>query len=315
MIERQIGETIEVKAMMHNSTIKTPAQNPDAPTAPLDGNPELERFQHICRYIEMHREEALPLATLSKMADLSPGYFQRRFKAIIGVSPKQYLDACRLGQLKQELRDGSNVTSAIYEAGFGSGSRVYEKLDTHLGMTPKQYRSGGKGLAISYACASSSLDRLMMAATDRGLCFIQFGPTEPALREALQREYPDAHLSAMPDDLKTQFEHWMQALELHLQGEKPHLDLPLDIQGTAFQLKVWHYLQKIPYGAVQSYAEVAAGIGQPTAARAVASACAANKLAIVIPCHRVIRGSGELGGYRWGLPMKRTLIDQEGINR
>ena len=273
--------------------------------------PDVERFQQICRYIEDHREESLSLERLSTMAGLSSSHFQRRFKAIVGVSPKQYWDTCRLSKLKQELREGNNVTAAVYEAGYGSSSRVYEKLDTRLGMTPKQYRTGGKGLSISYASAETSLGPLMMGATDRGLCFIQFGKPPSELLEALQREYPQATLSVMDEACKVQFEQWMQALEAYLKGENSHLDLPLDIQGTAFQLKVWNYLQKIPYGEVQSYTEVAQGIGQPKAARAVASACAANTLAIVIPCHRVIRGSGALGGYRWGLPVKRTLIDEE----
>jgi AraC family transcriptional regulator, regulatory protein of adaptative response / methylated-DNA-[protein]-cysteine methyltransferase len=275
------------------------------------GDPDLARFQEICRYIEAHWDEALPLARLSQLAGLSPSYFQRRFKAIIGVSPKQYLEACRLGQLKQELQAGNSVTVALYEAGFGASSRLYEKLDSRLGMTPKQYRSGGKGLSISYASAQTTIGTLMMGATDRGLCFIQFGKTALELLDALRREYPQANLSVMGEELKEPFEQWIQALEVHLKGGRPHLDLPLDIQGTAFQLKVWTYLQKIPYGEVQSYTEVAKGIGQPKAARAVASACAANHLAIAIPCHRVIRGNGELGGYRWGLTMKRSLIEQE----
>lgn len=281
------------------------------PTEVMQTDPNLKRFQEICRYIETHRDEPLSLEVLSIMADLSPGHFQRRFKALIGVSPKQYLDACRLGQFKQGLRTEENITTAIYDAGFGSGSRVYEKLDTHLGMTPKQYRSGGKGLSISYASAPSALGTMMMAATDRGLCFLQFGQSAPALLEILRKEYPQATLAPMDESSRAQFDTWMQALEDHLAGNRPHLDLPLDIQGTAFRLKVWNYLQTIPYGEVQSYTEVAEAIGQPTAARAVASACAANNLGIVIPCHRVIRGNGELSGYRWGLAVKRTLIDQE----
>lgn len=277
----------------------------------MDNPTEIKRFQDLCRYMETHRDEALSLKTLGSMAGLSASHFQRRFKTLIGVSPKRYLEACRLGKLKEELREGTSVTAAVYEAGFGSGSRVYEKLDTRLGMTPKQYRSGGKGLSISYAGASSSLGTILMGATDRGLCFIQFGKPFEELLEALRLEYPHAHLATMPEESKGQFKVWMRSLEAHLKSEKPHLDLPLDIQGTAFQLKVWAYLQKIPYGEVRSYTEVAEGIGQPKAARAVASACAANNLAIVIPCHRVLRGSGEMGGYRWGIEVKRTLIDQE----
>jgi AraC family transcriptional regulator of adaptative response/methylated-DNA-[protein]-cysteine methyltransferase len=199
----------------------------------------------------------------------------------------------------------------VYEAGFGSSSRVYEKLDTRLGMTPTQYRSGGRDLDISYASKNTSMGLLMMAATDRGLCFIQFGQNESGLLSQLRQEYPQARLSPMQEESKALFNQWMQALEAHLTGTSPHLNLPLDIQGTAFQLKVWQYLQKIPYGQVESYTAVAQGIGQPRAVRSVASACAANKLAIAVPCHRVIRSSGALAGYRWGLEMKRTLLDQE----
>lgn len=269
-----------------------------------------EDFAEICRYLEQHSDEALPLETLSRMAGLSPSHFQRRFKALIGVSPRQYLENCRLNRVKQELKAGSDVTSAVYAAGFGSGSRLYEKLDTRLGMTPGQYRSGGKGLTISYAAAQTPLGELVIGATDRGLCFLQFGP-EAELIEQLRKEYPQASLQPMPDAAQPAFASWIEALNLYLTGETAPPDLPLDIQGTAFQLKVWSYLQQIPTGEVQSYAEVATGIGQPTAARAVARACASNRVALVIPCHRVIRGSGELGGYRWGIERKRVLLDGE----
>lgn len=285
---------------------------------PVSAEPALDQlapFQTVCRYIEAHPDESLSLETLSQLAGLSPGHFQRRFKAVIGVSPRQYQENCRFNQFKQSLKSGSDVTTATYAAGFGSGSRVYEKLDTRLGMTPGQYRSGGKGLTIAYASADTVAGRLMMGATDRGLCFLQFGANDAELHVSLQHEYPEASLIPMPPASQPQFEQWMQALNAHLQGEQPSLTLPQDLQGTAFQLRVWHYLQSIPYGEVQSYTEVAVGIGQPKAARAVASACAANKLAILVPCHRVIRGNGELGGYRWGLERKRTLIDQERRSR
>lgn len=272
---------------------------------------ETARYQAVCRYIADHAEETLPLEKLAQQLELSPSHFQRRFKALIGVSPKQYQENCRFDALKQNLREGSDVTDASYAAGFGSSSRLYEKLDTRLGMTPGQYRSGGKGLTISYAAADTVAGRLMMGATDRGLCFIQFGASDNELLAQLEQEYPQAALQPMAAPMQALFAGWMQALNRHLAGEQPAEALPLDIQGTAFQFKVWSYLQKIPSGEVRSYSEVAEGIGQPKAARAVASACAANKLALVIPCHRVIRGSGELGGYRWGMELKRTLLDQE----
>lgn len=279
------------------------------PTEPADTGQE--SFAAICRHIAAHSDETLPLEELAAMAGLSPSHFQRRFKAAVGLSPKQYQESCRFDRLKADLKAGQDVTSAVYAAGFGSGSRLYEKLDTRLGMTPKQYRSGGAGLSISYASGETVAGRLMMAATDRGLCFVQFGESDEALLAQLGREYPQATLQPMDAAGREQLAAWMAALNAHLRGERQALDLPLDIQGTAFQRKVWNYLQTIPYGEVQSYAEVAAGIGQPKAARAVASACASNKIALLIPCHRVIRGSGELGGYRWGLDLKRSLLDQE----
>jgi AraC family transcriptional regulator of adaptative response/methylated-DNA-[protein]-cysteine methyltransferase len=273
------------------------------------------RMREVCRYIEAHAEERLTLDALARRAAMSSAHFQRSFKAMVGVSPKAYAEACRLARFKQELRTGKSVTDATYEAGFGSSSRVYERIDTRLGMTPAQYRERGRGVEISCVATTSALGPMMLAATDRGLCFIRFGTSEAALRRELDREYPQATISPMREEQRETFERWMRALSAHLAGASPEVNLPLDIRGTAFQMKVWRYLQKIPYGEVQSYGEVAAGIGEPTAARAVANACARNGLAIAIPCHRVIRGSGELGGYRWGVERKRALIDLERAHR
>jgi AraC family transcriptional regulator of adaptative response/methylated-DNA-[protein]-cysteine methyltransferase len=213
--------------------------------------------------------------------------------------------------LKTQLRREPNVTAAIYQAGYGSSSRVYEHVDTRLGMTPNAYRSGGAGLAISYGFAQTPLGLLLIAATDRGLCALQFGDSREALAAALRLEYPAAAIAAMPPAHAAEFASWVARLNEHLRDSSVELDLPLDVRGTAFQLKVWQCLQSIPYGEVRSYTEVAAAIGQPNGARAVARACAANHVALLIPCHRVIRGSGELGGYRWGLERKRVLLDRE----
>ena len=182
-------------------------------------------------------------------------------------------------------------------------------------MTPRQYRRGGEGVAISYATVESPVGLLMMGATDRGLCFVQFGESAEDLVEALRREYPAARLAPMRKPHAPGFRRWIQSLNHHLAGVQPGLALPLDIRATAFQMRVWNYLQTIPYGQVQSYGEVAAGIGKPAATRAVARACAANTVALVIPCHRVIRGDGALGGYRWGIARKRALIDLERSRR
>ena len=270
-----------------------------------------DRIQKATTFIRFHLDEALTLETIANHVAMSRFHFQRKFKALLGITPRQFVETCRLNTLKGELRTGPSVTHAIYEAGFGSGSRVYERVDTRLGMTPAQYRKGGKNVAISYVTVPSALGHMMVGATDRGLCFVQFADSERQLLEMLQREYPSARISPMGEPYPDQFQDWMTALAEQLRGQYPHLDLPLDLRATAFQMNVWRYLQSIPFASVQSYSEVAAGIGQPSAARAVARACAANRVALVIPCHRVIRGTGELGGYRWGMERKRVLIDSE----
>jgi len=281
------------------------------PRTAAGGDPQSARIREVCDYIRNNAAEPLSLSQLAGRIGLSPFHFQRSFKAIVGVTPKQFQEACRMDALKSNLRAQPSVTHAIYEAGYGSSSRVYERADTRLGMTPAEYRKGGEGLAISYVAAGSPLGRMMLAATDRGLCFLQFADSDKKLLNMLQTEYPNATLAPMPQPFSEQFQAWMEALDRHLRGAQPRLDLPLDLRATAFQLKVWDYLQSIPYGSVQSYAEVAAAIGRPAAARAVARACATNQVALVIPCHRVIRGTGALGGYRWGLARKRTLLDKE----
>jgi AraC family transcriptional regulator of adaptative response/methylated-DNA-[protein]-cysteine methyltransferase len=281
------------------------------PSAAHNTDPIAERIREICAFIETHSDDALKLNDLAKRAKLSAFHFQRRFKAVVGVSPKQYANAVRLRKLRAHLKSAKDVTTAVFDAGYGSSSRVYEQADTRLGMTPRQYRSGGRDVKITYATIQSPVGLMMVGATDRGLCFVQFGDSEDVLVRALNREYPAAAIEPMRDPQQPEFEKWVAALNRHLAGGQPNIDLPLDIRHTAFQMRVWNYLQSIPYGEVRSYSEVAAGIAKPGAARAVASACASNVVAIVIPCHRVIRSTGELGGYRWGLDKKRTLIDLE----
>ena len=269
------------------------------------------RIRKACGLISAHADQALPLKQIAAAVGMSPFHFQRTFKAGVGLTPKEFHEAERVKKLKSGLKSGSSVTEAIYDAGFGSSSRVYERADTRLGMTPLQDREGGRGLSISHATAKTPLGLLMIGATDRGICFLQFGESEKALEKQLVAEYPAATHAPMPKAQAATFDAWMRALGDYLDGHRASLDLPLDVRGTAFQMRVWRYLQSIPYGEVQSYGEVARGIGQPKAVRAVASACAHNTIALAIPCHRVIRGNGELGGYRWGLARKRTLIDRE----
>ena len=284
---------------------------PDEAAASRSVSPINAVVHELARQIEANPEQPFRLAQLAQRAGYSPFHLQRNFKAIIGSTPKEYQTAARVRTFKQELRKDAPVSDAIYQAGFGSGSRVYEKADGQLGMTPSEYRSGGKGLTISYASGQTPLGLLMIGATDRGICFLQFGDRDDELRAELARQFPAAAMQPMPATHQEQFESWMAALKRHLRGLEPRLDLPLDVRGTAFQLIVWRYLQKLPYGEVRSYSEVAEAIGKPTAARAVAGACASNSVALLIPCHRVVRGTGELGGYRWGVQRKRVLLDTE----
>ena len=277
---------------------------------PREESSSAAKIRELCRYIEKHADTQPDLAELAARAGLSRFHIQRSFKALVGVTPKQYAEACRMRRLKSSLRTSRDVSEAVYDAGFGSSSRVYERADTRLGMTPKQYREGARGVGITYAAAETPLGLMMIGATDRGICFAQFGDSPDTLLAALRKEYPAAEVREMGEP-SGEFRRWIEALRRHLAGGPSAAELPLDIRATAFQMRVWNYLQSIPAGAVQSYGEVAAGIGEPRAVRAVARACAGNTVAVLIPCHRVIRGTGELGGYKWGLARKRALLDLE----
>jgi AraC family transcriptional regulator, regulatory protein of adaptative response / methylated-DNA-[protein]-cysteine methyltransferase len=272
---------------------------------------EVSRIEAICERIREQPDATWGLSKLAGEAGMTTFQFQRAFKDAVGLTPRQFVEGCRIEKLKKELRAQTPVTTAIYDAGFGSSSRVYERAGTHLGMTPAQYRSGGRELTVSYVATSTVLGRMMIAATDRGICFLQFADTEEELRAQLRAEYPAANLEPMREPYPEEFTAWMRALDAHLSGAQPVLNLPLHLRATAFQMKVWRYLQSIPYGTVQSYAEVARALGHPRATRAVARACSANSVGILIPCHRVIRASGDLAGYRWGVERKRMLIDIE----
>jgi AraC family transcriptional regulator of adaptative response/methylated-DNA-[protein]-cysteine methyltransferase len=272
-------------------------------------------MQGLARYIEKHADKPLSLKILAEQAQLSPAYLQRVFKRALGVSPKAYHDATRLRLLKDALKSGKTVLDSITEAGFQSTSRVYGHATRSLGMTPSTYRSGGAGETIAHAFRSTTLGPLLMAATDRGVCFAQFGKSEKSLVKQLQGEFPKAMVRESAATHSPALDAWIDALEAHIDGSAPRPDIPLDLRGTAFQIRVWRFLLDVPEGDVLSYTEVASGIGAPTSVRAAASACASNRIAILVPCHRVLRSDGGLGGYRWGLERKRVLIDHERARR
>lgn len=253
----------------------------------------------------------LTLAALARRAGLSRFQLQRGFAAAMGVTPRQYAQACRRERLKQALRAGGTVTAAIYEAGFSGPSRVYERLGDKLGMTPGQYQRGGAGLEVVSVSVPSPLGPMLLAATERGLCALQFGNHAAQLAERLRREFPRAVLRPMAHPAAPPFQAWLAALAAFWRHEDQPPRIPIACRGTAFQFAVWRFLQTIPRGQTRSYAQVAAAIGRPTAARAVARACASNPVAVLIPCHRVLRGDGGLGGYRWGLERKRQLLARE----
>ncbi len=278
---------------------------------PTELAPELTMLVEVARHIESHAEERLTLDRLAKRAGLSPSRFQRVFKAAFGVSPKAYQDAVRMRRFKMALKEGDDVTGAIYSAGYGSISRIYGEEARNIGMTPKAYRRGGAGETIAYVCRDTSLGPMLMAATERGVCFAQFGQDSQALLQQLHAEFPEAKLIASPAQDAPELDDWIAALDAHIGEGAPRPDLPLDLRGTAFQMKVWRFLLGVHEGDVISYGELAAGIEKPKAVRAVASACAANRIGVLVPCHRVIRGDGNLGGYRWGLERKRALLDAE----
>jgi len=270
-----------------------------------------ETIVSVARFIEAHADERLTLAVLAERAGSSPTRLQKEFKALLGVTPKQYQDAMRLSEFKASLASGGSVTGAIVEAGFGSSSRVYGVSSRNIGMTPSAYRSGGEGEQIFFACRETSFGPLMMAATLRGVCFAHFGENETELLERLQTEFPKAEFSPSAAQESVALDDWIDRLDDHLSRSAPRPDLPLDVRGTVFQILVWRTLLTLPEGDTVSYAELADAAGKPKAVRAAASACARNRIAVLIPCHRVLRSDGDLGAYRWGAERKRVLLALE----
>ncbi len=269
----------------------------------------LEMVKQACRLIESATaEEGLPsLAELGQTLGVSHYRLQREFKKIVGVSPRQYGVAHRVKQFKSRIKKGESVIDAMNEAGYGSSSRLYEQTDAELGMTPASYARGGAGARITYTTAPCELGRILVAATARGLCAVRLGDSAEELEATLRKEFPQAEMSRDSQALG----EYVEAILRHLAGQQTSLELPLDVRATAFQRRVWEELRRIPFGSTRSYREVAESLGQPTAVRAVAGACAANPVALVTPCHRVVREDGSLSGYRWGTERKAKLLAQE----
>ena len=274
------------------------------------GVPGMDAVRRVSAYLSAHADEPVTLATLGHLASMSPHHLQRRFKAIVGVSPREFQAACRADRLRASLRRGSDVTTAIYEAGYGSPSRVYEG-GAARGMSPSAYRRHGAGMQVAYSLVASPFGRLLVGTTTNGVCAVKLGDSDAELTRQLREEYRAAEIR----EGEPARAEWVRAIVRHLEGELPALDLPIDVQATAFQWKVWRALQAIPYGETRPYAEVARSIGQPRAVRAVARACATNPVALVVPCHRVVQTDGGLGGYRWGTTRKRRLLENEGRRR
>lgn len=285
------------------------------PSGTVARDPNIEKIRSVCRAMDavILADEGggtgmdLTLAALSAKAGMGPHQLERSFRRIMGITPRQYVDAQRMRRLKSRLKKGDDVTTALYEAGYGSSSRVYERAPSHLGMTPATYRRGGAGMQIHYTIEDSPLGRMLVGATDRGISALYIGDSDSKLEAALHKEYPRAEIRCNRNGLSK----WLQKILTHLRGREPNIDLPTDVQATAFQRCVWEELRRIPYGATRTYSEVARAIGRPAAIRAVARACATNPVSVVVPCHRVVREDGNLAGYRWGLDRKRALLERE----
>jgi len=271
------------------------------------GNPRQELIKSVCRYIEQHLDEPLTLARLGTEFHQSPFHLQRTFKSVLGITPKEYANSCRMRGFRQKLKAGHSVTRAMHDAGYSSTSRLYSRTSSELGMEPAKYRRGAIAAPIRYGCTDSPLGRMLIAATDKGVCSIQFADSDEELEQGLKHEFPYAVRRRDDEGLAKLAGQVMGQIS----GVEPTSSLPLDIQATAFQRRVWSYLQSIGFGETRSYSAVAKAIRHPSAVRADAHACATNPVAIAIPCHRVLRSNGDLGGYRWGSQRKKALLEIE----
>ena len=274
-------------------------------------NNDIQRLINVARHIENNAHSKLTLKSLGSIADLSATRLQRLFKETFGISPKNYQDAIRMNNFKLSLKNGNSVTDSIFSSGFGSVSRIYGENTRNIGMTPTAYQSGGVKEMISYVCRETTFGWMMIGATDKGLCFVQFADSEMPLLQKIKEEFPQATIQPSNTAEINELEHWFDALDQYINYDALRPDIPLDIRGTAFQTKVWNFLLSTNDSDVLNYSEVAKRIDKPKAVRAVASACAKNRIGVLIPCHRVIRSNGEPGGYRWGLKRKQMLLSNE----
>lgn len=264
--------------------------------------------ERAARALAESREEALRLAPLAEELGVTETALRRAFLQVTGLQPRQLAEALRVQRFKALLRSGAKIADALYETGYGSSSRVYERSNAQLGMTPATYQKGGKGMEIGYSFARSPLGgKVLVGATERGISAVYLGESESALIGELRKEYPRAELAAAPERVQ----RWVREIVQRMEGKTPQIELPLDLQATAFQRRVWQELQRIPPGSTRTYAQVARAVGRPKAVRAVARACATNPVCVVVPCHRVIREDGKLAGYRWGVGRKERLLERE----
>ena len=269
---------------------------------------QLETVRRACGLIDAQEGERLTLAEIAGALDVSPWHLQRLFKRVMGVSPRDYADARRNAAFREQLKNGESIAQATYGAGFGSSSRVYERAERLLGMTPASYAKGGKGAVIVYDIVESPLGRLLVAATAKGICFLSLGRDDAKLIAELTHEFPRAESIARDRHSIAQS---VSVVVDYLEGKTPHAELPLDVRATAFQRRVWNELIAIPCGETRTYSEIAEALGVPRGQRAVGRACATNPVSLVIPCHRALREDGGLGGYRWGLERKARLLENE----
>jgi len=277
--------------------------NPDMPL--VDKGREV--VQRVCRYIDAHDEQTPQLRALGLHAGVSPSHLQRMFKTVLGISPKEYAAARRLQRLKQRLKKGEAVTSALYAAGFGSSSRLYENGRAQLGMTPANYRKAGSGLQLSFTIVKTLLGRMLVACTPRGICEVRFDDSDAVLEANLRSDYHAAAVVRQDAELR----RVVEKIVAHLDRGTALTGIDYDVRATAFQHKVWKALSAIPYGETRTYGEIAAAIGAPNSARAVGRACGSNRIAVVIPCHRAVGKDKASGGYRWGVQRKQTLLTRE----